>query len=78
MRIYLWSALRIMDLRMRDLRKRGLIADLHCLLTCQGNGGQVLVWGNRYGVPRPDLARFGATSVPRFPVSNFGEETSRG
>ena len=44
MRIYLWSALRIMVLRMRVLRKRDLIADLRCLLTHQEDGGQVLVW----------------------------------
>jgi hypothetical protein len=41
MRIYLWSALRTMVLRMRGLRKRDLIADLHCLLTRQEDGGQV-------------------------------------
>ena len=44
MRIYLWSALRTMVLRMRVLRKRDLIADLHCLLTRQEDSGQVLVW----------------------------------
>ena len=37
MRIYLWSALRIMVLRKRDL-----IADLRCLLTRQEDGGQEL------------------------------------
>jgi hypothetical protein len=44
MRIYLWSALRIVDLRMRVLRKRDLITDLRCLLTRQEDVGQVLVW----------------------------------
>ena len=39
MRIYLWSALRTMVLKMGVLRKRDLIADLHCLLTRQEDGG---------------------------------------
>ena len=42
MRIYLWSALRTMVLRMSVLRKRDLIADLRCLLTRQEDGGQAL------------------------------------
>jgi len=52
MRIYLWSALRTMVLRMSVLRKRDLITDLRCLLTRQVDVGQALQteWRVNFGL----------------------------